>query len=144
MRIGTITNASNPIKVTDDLDSTTAMPVDVYAPAAAPAVNDRVLYDVVGGLVVVVANITSPVRMWTTLISQGGTANVVDSQALTFPTGWFTSTPKVVGTLGTGNSAPATVNTEYWANNITTAGFTANMIRSNATACTMRWIAVQA
>jgi microcystin-dependent protein len=58
MRFGTITNAAAPYSVTDDLDPSTAMPVDVWMPAGPPTLNDRVLYDVAAGQVVVLADVT--------------------------------------------------------------------------------------
>lgn len=47
--------SSSSWKITDDLDPTTEMPVDVWLPTGPPAVGDRVIYDVVAGQCIVTA-----------------------------------------------------------------------------------------
>jgi microcystin-dependent protein len=81
MRFGTITNATAPYSVTDDLDSTTAMPVDVWMPAGPPTLNDRVLYDVADGQVVVLADVTGS--------QQGIPGEVRMYGGATAPAGWL-------------------------------------------------------
>lgn len=142
LRFGTISFATVPYRLTDDLDLTTELPVDVWVPPVVPAVADRVLYEIVHGQVVVLHDITSPTRIWGTTLSMGGTANTADSQAISFPAGFFPAAPRVLGTVGSATSNPSTTNTEIYATGITTAGFTANFIRSNTSVCTVRWLAI--
>jgi hypothetical protein len=54
-----LTSAPSSWKITDDLDPTTEMPVDVWLPTGPPAVGDRVIYDVVAGQVVVTASVAA-------------------------------------------------------------------------------------
>lgn len=145
LRFATVTAITGLGVIADDLDTTAGMNVDVWVPAAAPAVNDRVLYQIVAGQVCVIANVTSPTRLWgVTLTMAVSVANTAVSQHVTFPTGFFPTAPRVLAELGTGTANPSTTNTETWTTNLNNAGFDANFNRSSTTSCTVRWVAVLA
>lgn len=59
MRFATVSSVVGAVyKIVDDLDASTLMPVDVWMPGGPPIAGDRVLYDVVDGQVVVLADVT--------------------------------------------------------------------------------------
>lgn len=70
-------------------------------------------------------------------------ANTLTSQAVTLPSGRFSSAPLVYVILNSGVTSTATA-IVAWSSGITTTGFTANVVRSNTTATALLWIAVLA
>lgn len=144
LRFGTVSavGAFSAWRIVDDLDATTALPVDVWTLPNAPTVGDRVLYRVVQGMAVVLANITSPFRVATgsTAVTIA-TANTAASTPVTFPVGLFTAVPVVTCSPFTGPPGGGSV--FGWPSAVTAAGCTINAMRSNTTTTTISWHAIQ-
>lgn len=67
-------------------------------------------------------------------------ADTVTTKAVTFPVA-FAAPPRITLSL---SSAVSGYNVAFWDSNVTTTGFTANLLRGSATATTLTWHAVSA
>lgn len=144
LRLGTVTTVGATWKIADDLDGATNLPVDVWTPANAPSVGDRVLYQVVQGMVVVLANISRPTRYATGSVAVTiATANVTASAPITFPAGLFTVAPIVVPQAVTGVTNVTSTPMVVTATGASTSGATINVNRGNTTTTTVAWHAIQ-
>lgn len=146
LRLGTITavGAFSAWRLVDDLDGATALPVNVWTLPNAPTVGDRVLFQVVQGMVVVLANLTSPYRTATGSVSVTiATANVAATAPITFPAGLFTAAPIVVPQIATGVTSVTATPIACWATGVSTAGATINVNRGNTTTTVVVWHAIQ-
>lgn len=72
-----------------------------------------------------------------------GAANEVRSTVVTLSVGRFTDTPRVFMQPITGTTNPSTTNNEHWPSDVTSSSFQANLNRSNGTAVSLWWLAVQ-
>lgn len=146
LRMGTVTavGAFSAWRLVDDLDGATALPINVWTLPNAPTVNDRVLYQVVQGQVVVLANLTSPYRTAAGVVAVTiATANVTATAGVTFPAGLFTSNPIVVPQIATGVTSVSTTPVAVWASAVSTSGATINVNRANTTTTSVVWHAIE-
>jgi hypothetical protein len=142
MQLGTITVTGSTWTVTSDLDVTTPLIIDYWLPSNAPVTGDRVLFEMVGGQVAVISNVTRPLRVASGAVNvTPTTANVPKSAHVTFPAGLFTVAPSVTVTAAT--SVPGSTVTGVSANNSATTGFDAFLTRTDTTTTTLYWNAIQ-
>lgn len=130
----------DPLEVAAD-GSAITMPVTCYAPPNVPAVDDRVLYQVVDGRVVVLANITTPFRIITGVESLVVvTGNVGITNTVSFPSGFFSIAPRIFLTRNAG-----IVNTTFQAtaSGSSTSGFNLNYSAATPGTHNVWWEAVQ-